>query len=712
MQIHSIYRVPLLTAACVLSLQLQAQEAPTQEKIIVTANKFNEDINDVAQSITVIDEVMLEERGITDVNELIRQIPNMHTVQGITGAEVNVRGINASMFTRNNPVVIYVDGIPTSSRYAYNFPFVNIERIEVLRGPQGTLYGKDSIGGVINVVTKQPGQDWESQADAEIGSYNSHRLAFSTAGAVSPDLFSVGLWGELTNNDGWMKNTNANLDDKANHKKNHRLGANLLLTPTENFSARLLLVNEKGREGILDGGTAGTVDGFNNAKRSDFENTNYDQDSYFKTDTNSLGLNLNYQSEYGEFEAITTHRKTKIEYRTDIDYGIGNSTFIPKIGSVSLDGGFSFENLTLESTSQELRWSNQLESGLRWVTGLYFEKEQTDYDSIGSQFAGMNYTNISDNNSQTQAVFGQVTIPFTDNLELLLGSRYQRIKKSTNLDYYFTPVVNGNVTLGKPFSELNSEETWTAFLPKAALNYRFNRDWSAYTSISAGYMPGGFNMMANNADEEKNKFEPQQSLSYEIGTKGLLLDERLMMSAAVFYMDIKDIHAFSFSLADKSFRTFNVEKAHSYGLEVEADYIVNESLQLNAALGVTRAEYGSDFLDTSGQKVKAGNKIERTPAYSLNIGAQYNHASGIYARTDIVNYGKTYFDSMNTLEEGGYTVANLKVGYEIYDGEVYAYVNNLTDTSYKTSGTAYPYGGPIITFGKPREMGIGARYRF
>lgn len=89
-----------------------------------------------------------------------------------------------------------------------------------------------------------------------------------------------------------------------------------------------------------------------------------------------------------------------------------------------------------------------------------------------------------------------------------------------------------------------------------------------------------------------------------------------MMSAAVFYMDIKDIHAFSFSLADKSFRTFNVEKAHSYGLEVEADYIVNESLQLNAALGVTRAEYGSDFLDTSGQKVKAGNKIERTPAYS------------------------------------------------------------------------------------------------
>ncbi|WP_104400142.1 TonB-dependent receptor [Vibrio penaeicida] len=711
MQIHSIYRVPLLTAACVLSLQLQAQEAPTQEKIIVTANKFNEDINDVAQSITVIDEVMLEERGITDVSELIRQIPNMHSVQGITGAEVNVRGINASMFTRNNPVVIYVDGIPTSSRYAYNFPFVNIERIEVLRGPQGTLYGKDSIGGVINVVTKQPGQDWESQADAEIGSYNSHRLAFSTAGAVSPDLFSVGLWGELTNNDGWMKNTNANLDDKANHKKNHRLGANLLLTPTENFSARLLLVNEKDREGILDGGTAGTVDGFNNAKRSDFENTNYDQDSYFRTDTNSQGINLKYQSDYGEIESITTHRKTKIAYRTDIDYGIGNTTIFGGTPA-SLDGGFSFENLTLESTSQELRWSNQLESGLRWVTGLYFEKEKTNYDAIGSQYVGFDHSYLSNNSSQTQAIFGQATIPLTDSLELLLGSRYQQIKKSTNLDYYFTPVVNGNVTLGKPFSELNSEETWTAFLPKAALNYRFNRDWSAYTSISAGYMPGGFNMMASNTDEEKNKFEPQQSLSYEIGTKGLLLDERLLMSAAVFYMDIKDIHAFSYSVIDNSFRTFNVEKAQSYGLEAEADFIINESWQLNAALGVTRAEYGSEFTNMFGQTIEVGNRIERTPSYSLNIGGQYNHSSGVYGRADLVNYGDMYFDSVNKLKEDGYSVVNLKVGYEMYAGELYAYVNNLADTSYKTSGTVYPHGGPIITFGKPREVGIGARYRF
>lgn len=702
----------LLIIACALSLQTHAQETIILDEIIVTANKLDEDIDKVSQSITVIDKVMLEERRITNIDKLIQQIPNMTTVIGSTGSEVNVRGINASAFTRNNPAVLYVDGIPTSSRYAYNIPLVDVERVEVLRGPQGTLYGKDSIGGVINIVTKQPGEHWQGQIGAEAGSFNKQRLTFNANGAVSPGLFSVGVWGELTKDEGWIENTNASLDDKANDEESNRLGINLLLTPTDNFSARLQLMHEKDNKGFIDGSTTDTAEAFNQAERSDFEKINYDEDTFFETKTDSQGLYLEYLSGFGNIESITTHRKNDVDVRTDIDYSSGKSTFFPGVGVVSLNGGFNFEDLSIETITQELRWSHELASGLRWVTGLYFEQEETNYDRFGSQFAGSDFTNISENSSDTQAIFGQITLPLASSIELALGGRYQEIKKDIDLDYYLTPVVGGNVTLGAPTVELKTEKTWSKFLPKIALSYYFNDDWTAYTNISTGYMPGGFNIAANNTNEANNSFEPQQSLNYEIGTKGRLLDDRMFLSAVMFYMDIEDIHAFSFSLTDMSFRTFNVEKARSYGLEIEMDFIVNESWQLNAALATVNAEYRSDHSDLFGTTIEAGNNIERTPSYSVNIGGQYNHSSGVYGRVDLVNYGKMYFDSANTLKEDGYTVVNLKTGYQADAWEVYAYVNNLTDSDYKTYGALYPYGGPIVNFGDPREFGIGAKYRF
>jgi iron complex outermembrane receptor protein len=180
------------------------------ENITVTANKIEENMKDVPQSITVIDEYVLEEKGIRNVADVIGEIPNMK-ISHDHGNSVNFRGLNASMFTSNNPVVIYIDGIPYADRFGFDASLANVERIEVLRGPQGILYGKDAIGGVINIVTQEPDNVFRGKAGVEYGSFNSMRGVFNGSGPLIRDTLYLGLNGQYQRDDGWIENTHAGI---------------------------------------------------------------------------------------------------------------------------------------------------------------------------------------------------------------------------------------------------------------------------------------------------------------------------------------------------------------------------------------------------------------------------------------------------------------------------------------------------------------------
>ena len=700
---------------------LQAEETVNLGEVTVTARKMIETLKEVPESITVLDDVMIEERRITNVTELIRQVPNMHTVFGLSTTEVNVRGLNSSLFTFSNPIVLYVDGIPTTSRYGYDIPFVDAERVEVLRGPQGTLYGKDAIGGVINVITRTPGEIWEGNVRGELGNYDARRLSFWANGPVAPDLFYAGLWGSYDADDGWIENNNLALDDKANDFVQKRFGVNLLLTPTSNFSARLHLIHDEDTQGFVNGGMiqSGALDpvtglfappsisDFEQAARSDFEQADYEENSFQDTTIDSQGLHLEYDTGFGTFQSITTHRRTEVDGRWDVDYAFVD----PAVDPVrSLAFNYQVYNLVSENelTSQEFRWSHELDSGTRWVAGLYFEQDDIDFKNFGVELFNTDSRWDTEIESETQAVFGQLVLPFLEDFELTLGGRYQVIEKDLDLDYFVTPIVNGQVVLGSPVLELKADERWTAFLPKVAISYRVNDAWTTYASVAKGYMPGGFNFIASTPNVEDNQFDPQISWSYELGTKASLLDDRLFLSAAAFYMDIKDIHVFT--AQGLQFVTSNAAKASSYGIELEADFLIDDRWQANAALGLINAEY-DDYTDEMGN-VNDGNKIQRTPSHSINLGVQYNDPSGFYGRVDLVNYGKFYFDATNQLEQDGYTILNLKAGYAAANWEVYAYADNVTDTDYKTSGQPGNAAGTLVEFGDPREFGVGLSYRF
>ncbi|WP_051822330.1 TonB-dependent receptor [Desulfonatronum thiodismutans] len=673
------------------------------EGITVTANKMEEDITDVPQSITVIDEFTLQEKGIRNVADVINEIPNM-SVRVDHGNAVNFRGLNASMFTNNNPVVIYIDGVAFSDRYGFDASMVNVERIEVLRGPQGTLYGKDAIGGVINIVTKKPTNTWQGKAGAEYGSFNAVQGLFNAGGPLIKNMLFAGISGWYSQDDGWIENTYPGMSKHADKKQDRRFSGYLLYTPTERLSARLTLFNDFAKKHWQPGYALPSGTGISAFNRDDAEKVSYDVPTFNTTDTFGQSLNVGYEFDAVTLTSTTTHRKMEAEGDYDADFG----------DSPLFAGLKQFDESTLDTWTQELRLSSNNTEGLRWVGGVYVDFERRDQGPYGMQFPNfdpLTYASLgnfemnaeSKTDSKTQAVFGQVMVPLGAGFEMTLGGRYQRIEKKIDLDMFYLPVGMA----GPPMFSFNDKKTWNTFLPKAALSYKIAEDWTAYASYSQGYMPGGFNYFAMGGTAEDNSFDPQRSTNYELGVKGAL--EGFRVAASVFHMDIKDIHVYK--SVGTMYLTDNAKKAHSQGAELELTWLPMDEIELTGAFGIINAKY--DDYDAGAVKFD-GKKIEETPSHTARVGVAYYHPLGPYARLDVKNQGAIYFyDDVNKdfARQGAYTVADMRIGWRYADWDLYAYVQNLTDEKYITSfrsNTMVSYAG----FGQPRTFGVGVRYQF
>lgn len=660
--------------------------------VSVTANKIEENIQDVPQSISVIDETLIEEKGMKSVVDVMQAAPNISAVTygSPTRIQTNIRGLNTSVFTNNNPVVIYLDGLPYSDSYGFDLSLVNVERIEVLRGPQATLYGKDAIGGVINVVTKQPGNEWAGKIGAEVGNLGSKEFRLNASGALMEDLLYLGINGQFRGDDGWQTNSYPGTEENADKFKDRRLSTYLLFEPNDEFSAKFTYSNDYtdayGNNGY---GISGAT--FSDFSRDDAENIIAELDTREELKINSQALQLSY--DFGDFTlaSVTTHRDQKMEGIYDFD--IGNN---PMFGTAS-----QFDTQDREAWTQELTIRSNAAEGMRYVAGVYLDSSERKRGPYGWEFPGFGLQNAeSTSDESTVALFGQVIYPMTERLDLTLGGRYQKIKKDIDLDF----LVNGTV-----FHSVEGEKDWSQFLPKAALNYRLNDQWTSFVSYSKGYMPGGYNFFATSGDAEENSFDPQISTNYEIGVKGQT--EQMTLGASLFYMDIKDIHIFRSE--GPQFFTDNADKAHSVGIELDATYQVTEQFEVSAAVGLIKAEY--DDYNAGGGVNHKGEKIEQTPDYTINLGAAYYHPNGLYGRANLNMVGETrFFDSSNNPafpKRDAFTTVDARIGYITGDWEIYAYGKNLTDEEY-VSGYRANSMISIASFNDPRTIGAGVKYEF
>ncbi len=669
-------------------------EQTSIETITVTVNKIEEDLQDVPQNIMVIDDEILKEKGIRDIPDLINEIPNM-TNRSAIDENVNFRGLNKALGNGSNPVVIYIDGVPYSQPAGFEASMNNVERIEVLRGPQGTLYGKDAIGGVIKIVTKEPKNQWHGNIGAEYGSYNDMEGSFNVNGPLVQDKLYVGLNARYQQDDGWITNDYKN-DDKANKSENYNLGAFLLYKPTDRLSAKFILSNDSYEDHGYKGYALPRGAYPDEFDRDDAEHISVDMDTIYETETLAQSLYLKYEFDSMTLTSTTIHRNLKDESIRDKDCLAGTSN----------DGLVSYVNQEFKIWAEELRLSSNNTEGVRWVAGAYFEVEDYDTSPTMMQFnrsgTSWDMSWYAKRESKTMAVFGQTMIPFGDRFELTLGTRYQYIDKKVDSDYTYAPTgVSSDPTTTK------NDKDWDAFVSKAALLYRLSDNWNSYLSIAQGYVPGGLTAQASRTKEE-NTFDPQTSIDYEIGVKGELTRARI--AAAIFYMDIRDTQFNRYDADLDKTVADNAGKSHSLGAELELTYFLTDTIELTAALGVIEAEY-DDYDD--GKLNWDGESIPHTPSYSGRIGAAYYHPNGFYARGDVRSQGEVpYYDTPNAEfnELDSYITADAKIGYRFKGYDIYAYCNNLTDEEYMT---ALNTGGKTLgIYGDPRTFGIGIRYSF
>lgn len=699
----------LLTAlvASALASSLQAQEntdTANLEEIIVTANKMEENLKDIPASISVISDLDIEDKRLTSIDDVIKQIPNMSGANIGYAIGTNFRGINSSVFSNSNPMVIYVDGVPQYGSNDYDVMLKNAQRIEVLRGPQGTLYGKDAIGGVINVISKTPENQWQGSAGFEVGSNQYLQGSFNANGALVKDKLFLNVGLQADKHNGWITNDFDGSD--ADVDKNIKFNTTLTFKPTDRLTTKLSLATYKINN---DWASAGIGD-FNTITRKDAEHANFDVPYETEKNSFSQALNIDYDFDAVKFSSLTTHKRFTSVGIYDFD-----QRYDPNNTSHS-NGLYQFQDTENKDLTQEFKLTSNTDGRFKWLAGLYFDKSKVSNIKMGYQFPYIDRAteqyfgtfeqdipSVSD--SKTVAAFAQGSYDVTDALTITLGGRYQKVQRNVNLENYLYPLAIGKIT---PVFSRSEKTSWNAFLPKLALSYAVNDNLTSYFSYSQGYMPGGFNFFPL-SPADKLKFEPQTSDNFEIGMRGDFLGGDLAINAAVFYMDIDNIHLYNNGF-DENGRYFNevsnAGKAKSKGLELDARYQINDQWAISAALGVTDAKYTRHSNPNYN-----GNTVSMSPKYTANLGLSYFHPEGFYARLDINSEGTKYIDDANSKKQKAWVTADVKVGYLLNDFNIYGYINNLTDEEYIHN--TRPSGSVDQNFfNPPRTFGVGLRYSF
>jgi len=587
-----------------------------------------------------------------------------------------------------------------SSRYGFDTSLVNVQRVEVLHGAQSTLWGKDAMGAVINVVTKDPTNTWDGKVGGEYGSWQYGKGMASLNGPLVEDNLFFGFGAQYQRDQGWIKNDYPGTEKDANRQRQMRGNSYLLWTPEGNqdLKVRLSVRHDEDKRYWGDMYNMGAGKTLSSFSASDAKHVSYEVDTWTKTTDDVQSVKVDNEFKRFNLESITAHKTQKIKGVWDGDH----ADIAANLGLRMFDENHS------ETWSQEFRFSSPETKGFRWTGGVYADSERRTQGPYGQQMISggipYDYDARSKAHSDTMATFGQAMVPLWERFELTLGGRAQRINKGMDMTFNQTDLSTGTLVYSY---HMRGDKTENALLPKAALTYDFNDNWATYVSYSHGYMPGGFNYFAMAGSADENSFKPEKSINYEWGIKAG--HDSFRMSADVFYMDIKDIHVYK--VVGGMFVTDNAKKAHSTGAEFQATYLPWETVELSASASVIRARY--DDYDTGSQQFK-GYRIEQTPDYSIMLGAAYHDPSGFYARVDGRHYGiRTFYNgtSMDFTTADPYSVVDGRIGYRVDGFDVYAYMKNMFNEGYVTAYRANSLM-TIAGVGEPRNMGVGVLYSF
>ncbi|MGF1539779.1 MAG: TonB-dependent receptor domain-containing protein [Pleurocapsa sp.] len=673
----------------------QAPEPEADEiVIVVTSQKKEELLSETTSSINVITQQQIEDGQINTVESVAANTPNF-SVLG-TGSRYFS---NFTIRGQSNPTIgegsvgFYVDGVPITDAYSANIDLFDLEQIEVLRGPQGTLYGRNTSGGVINITTEKPNDQQSLKVLTSLGNFNStyNQLAFNQP--LSDNVF-MRLSGSYGARDGFIESTT--LDRDLDDRNDLALRGQLRWTPSAQWD-----INFKAGYDLYDDGQQLLVP-FNSPNPFQVD---YDEEGQFRLKTNTQSLSAVYEGSSVKFTSISSRRFwSQDPYEIDGDYSA-----LPLLVGLARDDQTTY--------AQEFRLqSNEGNNPWQWTTGVYLENVDRNVDIgfrvlpdavalFGAPDVGENLQQ-ADLDSTTVALFGQTTYSFTPRFSLTAGLRYEYNSRSMNRERLFR-TTGGDFPLAP---EIDVEEDWDQILPTFAADYRFSEQLFGYGKIAKGYKGGGFSYATD--DPEFVQFDPETSWSYELGLKSSLLDNKLLANLAVFYTQVDN---YQIDRAVDAFSTvvFNASEVDIYGAELELRTSVINGFELIAGLGYTNASF-SEFIDPVSGANLDNNRVIFTPELSYNLALQYRQPQGgIFSRLELVGSGVVYFNELNTFKQDPYVLLNGTVGYEFNENfGVYLYGRNILDTEYFISAVDFGELGILGAVGEPATWGVRLRAEF
>ncbi|WP_147820710.1 TonB-dependent receptor [Salidesulfovibrio onnuriiensis] len=689
-------------APCARAGQEEKKEDLRLEPVVVNAEKRSEEVQDVPASITVLEEGDLRDMGIKNTDDLARHVPGLefNDFGSRRHGLMFLRGIK-NLPTTEPSTGYYVDGVNYSKPYMFNFPLFDVERVEVLKGPQGALYGRNTVGGVINVLTRQPGNEVVFSAGTTLGNFGQKEVRGNWSGPLVEDRLFLGIYGMAAARDGFMENDvdTGGKDGRYQDGKAARMKLRYLANP--DWELGLILDAQQHDDGAYSGRRTSRNSLVKAGAVGTDSRYHYSHDFDGSQENECWGATLNsvYETGLGSFHSITGYRDYDSDEDIDADF---SPLDVMRKQYVQRDQDFS----------QEFRLNSSEGDGpLEWLVGtsffnLHSRTEVTNRMGADHAAPGMKVAFDTDRHNMGASAFGQGTYTFWERFDLTLGLRYEYEHADVDAEQLNTPA-------GGPASVAASHDGamhFGALLPKVSLAWHLDDDHMLYGTISRAHRSGGFNDAS--APSGKEAYAEEYSWLYEVGLKSMFMDGRLMFNLSGFYTSIDDEQLPLFKTGTMQSYIDNAGKSYRTGIEIESRYRLTEELGLDANFSWIEARF-EEYEDPAVGADYAGNRVFLVPNYTYGLGLDYRHALNgdwnLVGRADITGVGSRYFDDGNTVEENPYDLVDLRFGVEGEHLACTLWVKNVFDKEYTVFENTT---AGIAEDGAPRTFGMSLDYSF
>jgi iron complex outermembrane receptor protein len=693
------------------------------EEVIVTATKRAESIQDVPIAISAFTSNELEASGIGSIEDLQNMTPGLSVSRQAAGINTFIRGIGASDTSAGQEAAVatYVDGVYIPSGYGALFAFSNIERIEVLKGPQGTLFGRNATGGLLNIITKDPSEEPAFDASLSFGNYDT----------VEAKVYgSIGLTENLVANTsviyrdqgkGWGEGVDTGRD-VGFEGDYFGVRGKMLYTPAEDTRVTLgyqYFTTDNADTGLgrnLLPGTIATADG--RGYNGEFYDSIGDEHPYWEQDTWSGSLTVEQGFDSFDFKSITAYSEMETVQVFDNDL----TPFI--LFNVNLD------HQVFETFTQEIQFASNTDGDLSWIVGGFYMNDDSGMggpNGVGIIGAALPVPGLKiKNRIQTESisVFGEVKYAITDNTSLTAGLRWTQDERELSgkteiysaLDYN-APIIDAYTSFVDPKPSFDEEiPTW-----RIVLEHSFSGDLMAYASYNRGFKSG--NLITTDATAPP--FQSEEVDAYEIGFKSELADGRVQLNGAAFYYDYANLQVPN--TKGGFLITSNAAAAEIFGLDLEGQFLATENLRFRFGISWLDTEY-TDYSDApcvafdSGGMIQeltcdaTGNKLLRSPELEYNLAMYYSVpvSYGSYDFNLAYSYNDGYpFTPDSVTNQDSYDILNGQIKWTSMDEHfsVALLGKNLLDEEY-ISYIQATYWGATAAPQAPRTYGIEFSYAY